>query len=123
MNRGQKQRLERTGVSISLTSERLLICIESFTALVVAAGWIDRDVRFHRGDHAAFVDGVVARLAWPRSDAGRLSPYVHDPAGILRLRDARDFAMDPGDRRKAFSAATPTQRLLIPVGWTRFLHH
>lgn len=91
--------------------------------LVAAARGFDRGARVHRGDHAAFVDGGFALVAWPGTNAARVRPHIYDPPGVLRLRNARNLALDPRVGPETLSPASIIQRLFIPARRARILHH
>jgi hypothetical protein len=57
----------------------------------------------------------------PRRDAKRTHHHVHDPTGILRLRDARSVAVGSGFRRGSLPLADHSQRRLISAGRARVL--
>jgi hypothetical protein len=67
------------------------------------------------------MDGGVARLAGPRRDAERARHHVHDPSGVLRLRDARNIFVGSGFGRRTLPPARRPQRHLIPAGSARVL--
>ena len=80
-----------------------------------------RDTRIPRCRDAALLDGGVARLAGFGRHVGWACHNVHDPPGVLHLRDARNFVVGAGIKCSSVPTARHTQRHRVPVGRTRFL--
>ena len=69
-------------------------------AVVVARGWDCRDTRILRGHNASLLDGTLAQLVGPWSDALGSPNHVHDPPGIIFLRDARNILVGNSVERR-----------------------